>query len=75
MTQSAAFNAAPREARFRERTAGSLERYRRGLNSLAGGVSTALRRSARPYPLYFREGRGSRIEDIDGNSYVDYALA
>jgi glutamate-1-semialdehyde 2,1-aminomutase len=25
--------------------------------------------------LYFREGRGARLTDIDGNSYLDYALA
>jgi glutamate-1-semialdehyde 2,1-aminomutase len=69
------FDAERRETRFRQRTQGSLERYQRAVNSLAGGVSTALRRSARPYPLYFANGTGSRLTDVDGNEYVDYALA
>jgi len=25
-----------------------------------------------PYPLYLAEGRGSRVTDVDGNSYIDY---
>ena len=25
-----------------------------------------------PYPLYIREGKGSRIFDVDGNEYVDF---
>jgi len=43
--------------------------------SLAGGVSSSLRRSARPYPLFFTYGVGSRVYDVDGNSYLDYGLA
>jgi len=54
---------------------GSIERYKRAQRCLAGGVSSGLRRSARPYPLYFRGGTGSRIEDVDGNTYTDYTLA
>lgn len=26
-------------------------------------------------PLYFEDGRGSRLTDVDGNEYIDYALA
>ncbi len=29
----------------------------------------------RPVPLYFRCGSGSRLEDVDGNAYIDYTLA
>jgi glutamate-1-semialdehyde 2,1-aminomutase len=43
--------------------------------SLAGGVSSGLRRSARPYPLFFTHGSGSRAFDVDRNSYLDYGLA
>jgi glutamate-1-semialdehyde 2,1-aminomutase len=25
-----------------------------------------------PHPIYLREGRGSRVTDVDGNSYIDY---
>jgi len=28
-----------------------------------------------PYPLYMNRGQGSRIWDVDGNEYIDYALA
>jgi glutamate-1-semialdehyde 2,1-aminomutase len=68
------FAPALREASIRRKTAGSLERFRRASRSLSGGVSSGLRRSARPYPLYFSHGQGSRLEDVDGNSYLDYSL-
>lgn len=48
-----------------------LERARR---SLAGGVSSPFRAKA-PVPLYFRNGCGARLEDVDGNQYIDYVLA
>ncbi len=66
---------ASREARVRARTSGSLERYQRAVRSLAGGVSTSVRRAARPYPLYFDHGSKAHIFDVDGNRYIDYALA
>ncbi len=64
-----------REHSVRAKTKGSLERYGRSQLALAGGVSTALRRSARPYPLFFSHGKGSLITDVDGNTYLDYCLA
>ena len=72
---SKSFNSAVREQKIREKTQGSQERYARAQKSLAGGVSSGLRRSARPYPLYYTSGKGSRVTDIDGNSYLDYGLA
>lgn len=42
---------------------------------LAGGVSSSIRRQARPYPLYFTCGRGAQVMDVDGNAYLDYGLA
>ncbi len=48
-----------------------LDRARR---SLAGGVSSPFRAKA-PIPLYIADARGSRFRDVDGNEYVDYALA
>ncbi len=48
-----------------------LERARQ---SLGGGVSSPFRANA-PVPLYIAGGQASRIEDVDGNSYIDYALA
>lgn len=42
--------------------------------SLAGGVSSPFRAKA-PQPLYFADGAGARLEDVDGNRYIDYQLA
>jgi glutamate-1-semialdehyde 2,1-aminomutase len=46
----------------------------RAKGSLAGGVSSPFRASF-PVPLYFVDGCGSRLRDVDGNEYIDYALA
>lgn len=77
MTKLPGFNPAiaNREEQVRAKTSGSLRRFERAQRSLSGGVSTALRRSARPHPLYFESGHGSKIDDVDGNRYLDYALA
>lgn len=53
-----------------EKSRALLERARR---SLAGGVSSPFRVKA-PVPLYFEDGRGSRLKDADGNWYIDYTL-
>lgn len=64
-----------REQSVRRKTAGSLRRWQRAQRSLAGGVSSGLRKNARPYPLYFVGGCGPEVTDVDGNVYVDYGLA
>jgi len=69
------FDPERRERSVREKTKGSWERYMRAQRSLAGGVSSSLRRSARPYPLYFAYGSGAQVTDTDGNAYIDYGLA
>src|SRR4029077_1859899 len=46
----------------------------RARQSLAGGVSSPFRAKA-PVPLYFEDGCGPRLYDVDGNEYVDYQLA
>lgn len=48
--------------------------WRRTQQSLAGGVSTGLRASMKPHPLFFESGSGSQLIDIDGNRYRDYVL-
>jgi len=68
------FRPEEREESVRNKTAGSLERWQRAQRHLAGGVSSGLRRSARPYPLYFSWGTGAGIQDVDGNTYCDYTL-
>jgi glutamate-1-semialdehyde 2,1-aminomutase len=42
---------------------------------LAGGIATAFRAAQLPVPITFVRGVGARIVDIDGNEYVDFALA
>jgi glutamate-1-semialdehyde 2,1-aminomutase len=53
---------------------GSLSRWERAKASLGGGVSTGLRAQMKPHPLYFESGQGSRLLDVDGNTYIDYVL-
>ncbi len=64
-----------REQSVRAKTGGSQARFERSRRTLAGGVSSGLRRSARPYPLFFDHGKGSRVWDVDGNEYIDFGLA
>src|SRR5438093_4548514 len=54
-----------------DRAKALLERAR---HSLAGGVSSPFRAKA-PVPLYFEDGCGPRLRDVDGNDYIDYQLA
>jgi glutamate-1-semialdehyde 2,1-aminomutase len=53
----------------------SLARHERARRSLAGGVATAFRAAQLPVPVTFERGAGARLWDIDGNEFVDYALA
>ncbi|MBL8222956.1 MAG: aminotransferase class III-fold pyridoxal phosphate-dependent enzyme, partial [Bryobacterales bacterium] len=46
----------------------------RAAKSLTGGVSSPFRAKA-PVPLFFADGNGPRLTDVDGNGYIDYALA
>ena len=52
----------------------SRELLARAQGSLAGGVSSPFRAKF-PVPLYFADGCGCRLRDVDGNEYIDYALA
>jgi glutamate-1-semialdehyde 2,1-aminomutase len=71
---NAGFAVARREASVVAKTAGSKIRWSRACRTLAGGVSSGLRRHQRPYPLYFDHGSGSMVVDVDGNPYLDYTL-
>ena len=52
----------------------SRELYERSMRSLAGGVSSNIRLSELPVPLFFERAKGSRIYDVDGNEYIDYVM-
>lgn len=56
------------------RWAKSRQLLERAKQSLAGGVSSPFRAQA-PVPLYFEDACGCRLRDVDGNEYIDYALA
>ncbi len=53
----------------------SRTQHQRARRSLAAGVATAFRAGQLPVPITFVGGSGSRLTDIDGNEYIDYALA
>jgi glutamate-1-semialdehyde 2,1-aminomutase len=49
--------------------------HERARCSLARGVSSAMKATQVPVPLCVSKGRGSRIWDVDGNEYIDFALS
>jgi glutamate-1-semialdehyde 2,1-aminomutase len=54
-----------------ERTPESAKLYERAIKSMPLGVASSFHAND-PYPLYLAEGRGSKVSDVDGNSYVDF---
>lgn len=58
-----------------DRFRSSRRQNQRAQESLAGGVATAFRAMQQPVPISFARGNGSHLWDIDGNEYMDYALA
>lgn len=48
--------------------------FRQAQKYLAGGVSSMMRASAKPVPLFFRSAAGATLTDSDGCQYLDYAL-
>jgi glutamate-1-semialdehyde 2,1-aminomutase len=58
-----------------DRYARSRAQHARARETLAGGVATYFRAAQQPVPISFAEGRGANLWDVDGNRYVDYALA
>lgn len=58
-------------SRYEERTPKSKAMYERATASMPFGVTSSFQ-AGDPYPIYLREGRGSTVTDIDGNSYIDY---
>lgn len=59
------------QRKFNERTPKSGEMYERARRSMVNGVPSSYQ-VRDPWPVYLREGRGSRVWDIDGNEYVDF---
>ncbi len=53
----------------------SAELFGRARSALAGGVSSQFRSYEYPHPLFYESGQGSRITDVDGNTYLDFTLS
>lgn len=51
--------------------------YTRACELMPGGVNSPVRafRAVGGTPIFYREARGSRFTDVDGNSYVDYVMS
>lgn len=49
--------------------------HERASRTLAGGVSTMVRADSLPTPIYIDSAGGVRMRDVDGNEYLDYAMA
>jgi glutamate-1-semialdehyde 2,1-aminomutase len=58
-----------------DRFEGSRTYRSRARRTLATGVSTAIRVGQPPVPICFSRGQGAYLIDVDGNRYVDLALA
>src|SRR5690625_7248834 len=52
---------------------GSREMFAKANTVIPGGV-TANIKYFDPYPIFMKEGKGSRLIDVDDNEYVDYSL-
>ncbi|GAY26156.1 glutamate-1-semialdehyde 2,1-aminomutase [Desulfurococcaceae archaeon AG1] len=54
-------------------TGRSRELYDKALRLIPGGVNSPVR-AFKPYPVFIARARGSRVYDVDGNSYIDYVM-
>ena len=53
----------------------SAELFERAKRVLAGGVSSQFRSYDYPHPMFYESGLGSRITDVDGNTFLDFTLS
>jgi len=52
----------------------SKELFNQAEEFLPGGVDSPVR-AYKPYPFFAKKASGSKLYDVDGNSYIDYCLA
>ncbi|GEL77444.1 glutamate-1-semialdehyde 2,1-aminomutase [Tenuibacillus multivorans] len=55
----------------------SRELFDEAIDLFPGGVNSPVRafKSVNMDPIYMKEGKGSKIYDVDGNEYIDYVLS
>ena len=56
------------------KTKALFERAKLTIPGGAGSTARLPRNGWKPYPLFLAEGTGSRVTDVDGNTYIDYLL-
>jgi glutamate-1-semialdehyde 2,1-aminomutase len=62
---------------FADRTVATRELFDRAKRTIPGGAGSTARlprNGWNPYPLFMAHGSGSRLTDVDGNTYIDYLL-
>jgi glutamate-1-semialdehyde 2,1-aminomutase len=57
--------------RYEERTSASRVLYERAEKAMPFGVASSFQ-AGDPYPIYLKSGAGSKVTDIDNNTYIDY---
>jgi glutamate-1-semialdehyde 2,1-aminomutase len=59
------------------RTTRSRALFERASRILPGGVDSPVRafKAVGGSPLFIRQARGSRLQDVDGNTYIDYVMS
>jgi len=58
-------------------TSRSAKSFETACKLIPGGVNSTARATWagwNPYPLFVKDGKGSRLTDVDGNEYIDYLL-
>src|SRR5450432_1338064 len=58
---------------YEKRTPKSAAAHKRALERIPLGVASNYR-YYEPYPIFVKDGKGSRIHDVDGNEYIDHNL-
>jgi len=55
----------------------SVDAYKEAVDLMPGGVNSPVRafKSVGLDPIFMEKGKGSKITDIDGNTYIDYVLS
>jgi glutamate-1-semialdehyde 2,1-aminomutase len=57
-----------------KRSSKSRELFKKSRKFLAGGVGSHARTEVGQHPVFVERAKGSKLYDVDGNEYIDYAL-
>ena len=48
--------------------------YEEAKKMVPGGVSSSIRQTEWPVPLFFKSAKGSKMTDVDDNEFIDYVM-